>query len=363
MRAELGHFMRFKLVDNAQTNNFDFLRLLFAVFVVFSHSYALLLQPEPGAKFTGGVLSSHGVRGFFFISGLLIASSWKRDPRVLIFLWKRALRIYPGLIVAILFSALLLGPLVTTLSTADYFRHDGVLDYIKHNIGLCYIRYNLPGVFEANPHKYAVNGSIWTLPYELLMYFVVLILGVTRLLRTVRPAIFTLIFLILFELLASERSFFKNTVFLGIMVSQLVPLSIVFVLGVCSSFIFRRIPLSSAMVIIIPIISMFMHVPSLVQYFLLSYWILCAGCGLSWRPLGIAAKADISYGLYIYSFPVQQTLIYGLNSEIAPWQLFCLSMLFSVIFAILSWRYVEKPVLTLKRGMRASGAMMPEATS
>ena len=71
-----------------------------------------------------------------------------------------------------LFSALLVGASFTDLGIINYLRHSEVFDFINRNSTLLFrnIRYDLPGVYVNNPYKNAVNGSLWTLPYEVKMY-------------------------------------------------------------------------------------------------------------------------------------------------------------------------------------------------
>lgn len=114
---------------------------------------------------------------FFVMSGYLIASSWLASSTPRSFLLKRALRIFPALIVAVLLTVFVLGPMVTQLSLSQYLEADGTWTYLQ-NI-LLVTRYELPGVFTGNVYPEVVNGSLWTLPLEVLMYIGVMILGLT----------------------------------------------------------------------------------------------------------------------------------------------------------------------------------------
>lgn len=149
-----------------RTNNFDALRLLAATVVVYGHAFPLTKTAQ--VVILGNSVESLAVKVFFVISGYLISESWLRDPQINRFLIRRALRIFPALIVVVLLSVLVLGPLATTLSIAGYFGNISVLMYLK-NIFL-YPVYYLPGVFQSNPYPIAVNGSLWSLPVEFSMY-------------------------------------------------------------------------------------------------------------------------------------------------------------------------------------------------
>ena len=128
-------------------NSFDLLRLLAAVLVLFSHQFTLLGSPEPsffGLNTFGGI----GVTIFFFLSGVLVWSSWERDPDLKRFFIRRSLRIVPGLWLAVILTILILVPAVSQLSWQHYF---GSLDTWRYFItGIFINQHNLPGVFKDN---------------------------------------------------------------------------------------------------------------------------------------------------------------------------------------------------------------------
>lgn len=155
---------------HARENNFDFLRFFAAALVLFAHSYPLVgrREDEPLTLLTGYEKGGSIAVGVFFVmSGYLIASSWLASSSPKSFLIKRALRIFPALIVAVLLSAFVIGPLVTQFDLGRYLAADGTWTYLQ-NI-LLVTRYELPGVFTGNLYPDVVNGSLWTLPLEVLM--------------------------------------------------------------------------------------------------------------------------------------------------------------------------------------------------
>ena len=164
-------------------NNFDFLRLIFAIFVIVSHSY-----PISGADITTGwmhkltdgqvELSYIGVRGFFIISGFLIFQSLVRSRNVLDYYWKRILRLFPALFVVLVLTVML-GPLVYE-SPIPYFKNHDVLTYLPNNIILFRIQHTIAGVFENLPFKSAINGSLWTITYEFTLYILLSFLFVFK---------------------------------------------------------------------------------------------------------------------------------------------------------------------------------------
>ncbi|XJC75792.1 acyltransferase family protein [Delftia tsuruhatensis] len=163
------------------SNNFDFLRIFAASLVLYSHHYALSGLPTSGllGMYTWGGVA---VLIFFSISGYLVAQSWFADPHIGRFFLRRILRIWPALTFIVIFCTFILGPSVTTLSMQDYFGHPETLGYLK----LLYMetRFTLPGVFQNNPALPTVNGSLWTIPYEVICYILLGSLGFIGLLNS-----------------------------------------------------------------------------------------------------------------------------------------------------------------------------------
>ena len=153
-------------------NNFDFLRFLFAVFVIMSHSYPLSINDGNEGwlyQVTNGqtVWSLVGLAGFFTISGYLIYQSQKRSKSLLSYLWKRFLMLFPALIVVLLLTVLL-APIVYESDT-PYLKNGSVYYYFR-NVSLYKLQYYITGVFQNNLYPNAINGSLWNLCYEFTMY-------------------------------------------------------------------------------------------------------------------------------------------------------------------------------------------------
>lgn len=148
-------------------NNLTALRLVAAGLVLYGHAFILLGLPAP--SFMGWApFGPIGVYIFIAISGYLVAQSWYSDPDFFRFLQRRAIRIFPGLIVCTALTVFVLGPLLTDIRLAEYFKSPATAGYFA-NIAL-YTNYRLPGVFETNHLPGVVNGSLWSLPAEFSMY-------------------------------------------------------------------------------------------------------------------------------------------------------------------------------------------------
>ena len=160
-----------------RSNNFDALRLLAALTVVVAHAWPLTgVSPSP---MLGGIKVFHlAVFVFFAISGYLITTSWQRAPRVRRFLAARVLRIFPALILVVVLTVLVIGPVATTLPLGEYFTSPQTWGYLV-TVTLA-AAYQLPGVFDQNPLD-VVNGSLWTLGPEFACYLLVLTIGLVLL--------------------------------------------------------------------------------------------------------------------------------------------------------------------------------------
>src|SRR5438874_6553891 len=172
-----------------RANNFAAVRLMAALSVVFSHSFLIAEGSEASEWFvriTGNqcVLGLVGVFVFFIISGYLVTESWCRHPLPGGFALRRALRIYPGLLVNVLICALLIGPMVSALPLGLYLAAPGLREFLYQTLTLNPGPLHLPGVlFADNSVGLLINGSLWTLRYEAMMYVMIMLLGAARLLR------------------------------------------------------------------------------------------------------------------------------------------------------------------------------------
>ena len=154
-------------------NNFAALRLTAASLVVFGHAYAMTGAMAP--RWFGIEVHVFAVRVFFTISGYLICESWNRDPHFWRYLKRRALRIMPALVVTVLLTVFVLGPLVTRLPLSVYAGAAETRLYLWN--ALLAPTFTLPGVFDDGRPFTAVNGALWSLPVEVVMYLLLPLYG------------------------------------------------------------------------------------------------------------------------------------------------------------------------------------------
>ena len=331
-----------------QKNNLDSLRLLGAGAVLFSHSWPIGMG-KPYPTIFDIPIGRIGVYLFFFISGLLITQSATRSKSAKVFFINRALRIYPGLIACVLLTAIILGPLASNLNVIEYFSNKETWLYLQNMSGVK-LEANLPGVFNNN-HLKTVNGSLWTLPYEIACYFIFYLIAKQKS-KTASLILLASIFTCATVQLLSDSG--TNLPFANQHTERLSRLLIPFSIG---SLLATHSKLNERNSIIIV---------SLASLMLLAWSknsiheiaTIIATCSLTTLIAFHTPKfnltpikwGDFSYGLYIYAFPVQQVLSQALHPqssrEIAAYII--TSIAITTIIARISWIFIEKPALKLK---------------
>jgi peptidoglycan/LPS O-acetylase OafA/YrhL len=343
---------------NRNSNNFDFLRLVGALLVIFFTSYSLLdaYTLDPLVRLTDGVLDTGklGVAIFFIISGYLITKSWDKRRNIGRFIWARFLRLVPALVGVALTTVFIIGPLTTHQNLLDYFTSLATWSYFSI-ITVFFPSYSLPSVFIHNPTS-IVNGALWTLPVESTMYILVLALGATGILYKKRLTIVIILGMagaLLCTIIPVVHSAIPIIIHDAITtIDYLIsPANMAFFLIGSLYYLFQdRIKYDSRVIMvafIIWVLTFWSAELLAISYFICIPYIVL---GLAFTRIpyinGIGKKADISYGLYIFHYPVQQTLInfFSLDSL----TLLILSLLITVPLAWLSWHLIESKALRLK---------------
>lgn len=284
-----------------RTNNFDGIRLLGAMLVLCSHQFAISGRPEPlflGPHGYGNL----GVLIFFSISGFLVKASWQNDPDLTRFLSRRFLRLVPALAVCIPLTMLVVAAL------------------------------GLTG-FPDNPH-HALNGSLWTIKLEVYCY---LILAAFALVMPRSGLAFTLVMLVGWWIFRDAR---QHTVFhfgllfgVGMLLQEYPRLRTGKAVGGLIGAGFLLIPTGHYQLALALIVAP------------LAVWIGCQ----SWPILRSAGNfGDLSYGVYIYAWPVQQWGVALLGRQTPYLVLLVVTLAVTGVLAALSWHLIEKPALKLK---------------
>jgi Predicted acyltransferases len=361
-------------------NSFDFIRIFAALLVIFSHSYALSASTGPtiGNKTPG----EWGVVIFFIVSGFLLTQSSDFSLR---YFWKRGLRILPGLFVVTIITVFILGPLITSLSIQEYFNNKETWRYLL-SMGIVFFK--LPGVFESNPYPNTINGSLWMLPYLFSCYAILYVYGKSGLLN--KKCILLILYIMAFGMLFVHSMilpgiksiiYTNSSVVNTVVVSNISPhvdTSIIpFVYAILSYFaslvlsadfwkfylyfhggvvlaLFQNGELfnykSSVLILFIAFISVI--APSLTEYclflivpYFVIYFALTVNSGIL---NNFGAYGDFSFGMYIYAFPIQQTIAYYLGNNLTILKMQVLSVSITFIFAVMSWKIIESHMLKLK---------------
>ncbi|MEH1805166.1 acyltransferase family protein [Nostoc sp.] len=341
-----------------KSNNFSFLRFALASLVVFSHCHTL--GGFGSEELFGNPQETYGgfaVISFFILSGFLINRSYTTTSSVWRFLWHRILRIFPGYWACLLVTVLIFAPLIYLFENGHlngYFQTqiDNPLRYLSVNLWLEIKQYGIANLFVKNiPYPKAFNGSLWTLVYEFKFYLFVAILGVLGIFNFYKKIILYL-FLFLWLIFAF------NIAVPGI-ASKIIPyfsdiyllkLLIYFLAG-CLYFLYKEKIVFNNMFfllsIILIVVSFHHNYYNLVAPFALPYILFWLAFKLPF--ISFDKYGDFSYGLYIYAFPVQQMLAFlGLHKRgFIVYFLVCI--LVAIILSILSYKFIEKPALKLKK--------------
>jgi peptidoglycan/LPS O-acetylase OafA/YrhL len=333
-------------------NNFNLLRMIAAFAVVVSHAYPAcygLHAKEPLSNFLPEYsLGRLGVWTFFTVSGYFISQSFERHS-AFEFVAARGLRIYPGLIVVLLVTAFIVGPIFTNDTLSEYFQSRTVYKYVLKCLTLKWMVYKLPGVFSSSPYGDAVNNPLWTLYYEVTCYALVMCVG-----WAVQKYRNSFIILLAFYFLFQATVVWLQNSHSGQISRELKNLhefSFPFVMGMIfyqyRAFIKYRMPYALAAVAAIGLFHKMHHFIAIFMP-LWSYLVMYAGFFQSGILQRYNKVGDYSYGVYIYGWLIEQAIV-SVFSPLSPWQLVLYSTPFIAAFAIASWRFVERPSMKLKR--------------
>lgn len=339
-----------KASGRAFDNNFHMIRILGALAVVFGHAYPLTGIHGAAPEILGQPIHTFGLIMFFSISGFLVMKSLDQSNGFLVFLLKRVARIFPGLAVAVLLTVSILGPAFSTLSVVEYLVDGRTISYLQ-NIWL-FVTFPLPGVFENLPYPSAVNGSLWTIPVEVACYLILglLLFGVKN--RAARLTILGIVLLgvaTVIEQWVIEKNSFVLYGTDWIISSTIM---IFFFCGAALYLIPMRLLRLDLAVLLLFLLILFEQIPlysSVIQAMILSYVIVALGQAKSLLPDWIVRLGDPSYGAYLYSFPIQQTLIHlEVFTEYIVVNILLVTVL-SFSIGYLSWHVIEKPSLLRAR--------------
>ncbi|HEX5123320.1 MAG TPA: acyltransferase [Rhodanobacteraceae bacterium] len=327
------------------------LRLIAALLVIYGHScmadmssrsYDFVHRFLPAVQ-----VHTCGLFTFFLISGMLITLSYQRKPDLVRFMRARFLRIWPALAVFVLLAAFVLGPLVSAFSLKAYFDPANPLNpyaYALRGLGVFDVANALPGVFtDTDLLKGEVNTPLWTVSVEAMLYVCVAGLGVLGLLR--RRWLTSALIAALFSWLIvwpMSRGAFNYVQELQLTVEGF------FGAGVIVCLLRRHVPISNGIMLAIAIACVLASRTT----HALPFTLLAIAYFVLWfayvpRLPAMPYRADLSYGTYLWGWPVQREVL-ALTHVKSAVALFAIAAPIALAIGALSWVFVEKPALRLK---------------
>jgi peptidoglycan/LPS O-acetylase OafA/YrhL len=343
--------MKISNYTQGRENNYNLIRIIAALAVLITHSYALSIgtgEAEPFRKSLGMTMGSIAVDIFFITSGFLVTASILSRQSAIEFMWARILRILPALTVMLILTVFVLGIFFTSLNPLAYLADVSIYIYLAKGISLLFnVSYNLPGVFEGNPYKYVVNGSLWSLPYEIKMYLMLVVVWISlKIVKGMRLKLFELSMV----LAALSSGIFVLVHHSG--EGHFSRLFFMFFSGASFYVLQKSITLShiAFWVSLITLLiaanlnekTFFIVYTLTITYILFYIAYIPAGFIRQYNQLG-----DYSYGVYIYAFPVQQSIA-ALIPGVSVLVMILISAIITLILSIFSWHLIEKPALKHK---------------
>ena len=327
-----------------RTNNFDFIRFLAAMAVIYSHSFDItgIGNLEPLRDYTNNYISigTLAVIVFFIISGFLIKQSYDKSRSIKLYLLARSLRIFPALIVTTMLTVFVLGPIVSNLTLSEYFINIETYTYLL-NCFCLKIHHELPGVFENNPVKNVVNGALWSLPYELLFYVLIIVLAQIKSKKIVLGLFFSLVALFIMYFIGFQY------------LTNIVHYAFYFMLGMVfynyRNYITLKWQYALVFLILLAItlgLPMDKHIKHILVGVLLSY-IIFTFAFIQSSLNSFSKYGDFSYGIYIFGWIVQQTIINYIPS-MSQFLNFLIAGFITLCVAYISWHLIESKALKLK---------------
>jgi peptidoglycan/LPS O-acetylase OafA/YrhL len=334
----------------SRANNFGLLRLFFASLVIVSHSPELVDGDRSREILTRlfGTLSfgEIAVDGFFLISGFLIVKSFVESRSLTSYFLKRLFRIVPGYLVCFWACVLILAPLVG--AKRELFTAGPIARLVGKTVFL--LQPYVDGAFHGL-HYELLDGPMWTIAYEFRCYIAAALLGLIGLYN---PRFRLLIlFLTLGFIVLNASDYFSGVSLRGDRVLGTLERNVrflsIFLVGAIY-FIFRdriRFTNLGALIAVTSLIPMFFfHLTAEAAFAVFGgYLIFWFAFKVPVLRLGLIGQDnDISYGVYLYAWPIQSSIVWC-NPSINPWVLCLLSMVGAAIFGYASWMIVERPAL------------------
>lgn len=323
-----------------RANGLNSVRLGLAAGVIIWHSYPLtgnVIESRPLAQ----VMEAGFVDAFFAASGFLIVNSWMRRPDWLRYLLARVLRIMPAFWSCLIFTAFVLAPVMVAITgRVPEEMWPSSAYYVLRNSSLWIGQWGIAGTPEGVPYPDVWNGSLWTLRWEFLCYLGVMALGVAGILRRrwAIPAAFLVA-------LAASLAITLAGVESGWPVIS-ARFAVMFAAGALMYQLADVIPVNRwyvGLAVVLFVASAWLPNYRIVAALPVAYLVVVLGGVL--RHPRFRLRNDISYGVYVYAFPVQQSLALLGVAALGPAVFAAATVPPTLILAAGSWWLVEKPAM------------------
>lgn len=339
MHIQATHNLRQAILQSR--NSLNFIRFLLASLVIWGHAYPLVEDRNSGMEFVAGM----AVNLFFCISGFLILASAQRVG-LLSYLWRRFLRIFPGYWVSLLFIVLVAVPLSYLLGASQFaWNTTESIRYLSNNFDLYKIQFSIPGTLDGM-HYDAWNGSTWTLWYEFIAYLCLVPIAYIPIVKKYQKAVVTGAFT-LSLLMYPVLSYVDASTNMYWVFARLAPMflagALLYVWGEYIKVIPSLAVGATIATVVLHMLNNVYMMNSLQILFAYSVLALAGVLKIYW-----GYKNDLSYGVYIYAFPVQQLLVASGSSSYGILTNTIITLALSMVLAYLSWNFVEKPAMNLK---------------
>lgn len=359
---------------NHNSNSMDIIRLFLAIVVIYGHTFPVLYGPSlrsPTGKFDMLAMFSNNQMGsgtvavymFFIISGFLITQSLSNSGSYVEYITKRALRILPALFFSLVLAIFVIGSIVTNLSASEYFQSSDPYLYFANNLffGIFGFHYSLNDVFSTNPFPSSINASMWTLPHEVACYLLILLFSFFNFFRKreLMAFIFVVSSIIVYYNVRFGYTPIKVSdnfwVFGTANLSRFIVLSFYFLAGSIIYLYKDKIVYKKSVFFILLVILLLTARFGYFKYSLL----ICLPyvtmfIGMIKPFVDLRKIGDFSYGAYIYAFPIQQLLVYYLGNKLSFIPFLLLSTFCILCVSVISWYFIEKPALSLKKRLRGN---------
>lgn len=330
--------------------NLHMIRFIASIMVIISHSFPISMGEngkEIISKITKDELSLGGIAVliFFLAGGYLIAKSMERLETFKAYFTTRIIRIFPLLIVVILLTMFVMGPVVTTLSFKKYFTNPLFFKYALN--GIFILQHNLPGVFELNLYGTTVNGALWTLPVEFMCYIVCYIFYKIKLMKQ-KTAIYTIPIAIVAYFILYYIFVRYN---MQLLLSAIKP-CMLFYIGMLYYIYRDKIILNGKLALIAGvmfIVSIFIGGTPITILVAFPYMCMYLFFGAKQRFEKLSDMGNYSYGIYLCGFPIQQVIVNYMGHKMNPYINMIIAVPIAIAFAIILYYLVEKPVNEIGR--------------